>query len=419
MTEEILQLIKKAESGDAQAQYELAGKYYVAGYSDDFDGMDEDDCKEEAFKWFCKSAEQGHIDACFWFAHCIKCCVGVEFANPDAALPYALKAAEGGHVGAMEMLYELYSNDMSCNKWDFKEAIKWLKKAAESGSTSAKRRLGKRYIKGFPFSDGKKYKFENNPAEGVKWLKAAADDGNTSAMKELADCYYDGAGVERNISAAVELYLKSSQNDRNAQFKLGELYLRGDGVEKDYQKAIKFYSKAGDLRHAGATKRLGDCYLNGWGVEKNSDKAIECYDLAAEQDDMGYYGARAEIAVMYAREGVLHDERKAVINLKKSESYVPNAEVYYEIAKRHLVGSDFRDKDHTFECYVIRKDFGDAARYFKRAAELGHARAQYEYGKCFLNAIGVQADRAVAEKWFKKAAEGGCEEAKNALNTLK
>lgn len=420
MKENIRQLLESAERGDAQAQYELANKYYVAGYSDDFDGMDEDDCKEEAFKWFYKAAEQGHVDACFWLAHCIKCCVGIEFANPNGALPYALKAAEGGHVGAMEMLYELYSNDMFCDKWDFEEAIKWLKKAAESGNTSAKLRLGERYIKGFSFSDRKKYKFETNPAEGFKWLKAAADDGNTSALKRLADCYYEGVGIEKNIPAAVEIYLKSAQNDRNAQFKLGELYFKGEDVPKDYKKAIEFYEKASVSGHAGATKRLGDLYLNGRGVEKNSDKAVEYYDRAASQDDKGFFGVRAAIALMYAKEGPLRDERKAVINLKKSVNFVrDNAEVYYEIAKRHLVGSDFRDRNHTFECYVIRKDFEDAALYFKRAAELGHARAQYEYGKCFLNAIGVKADKAEAEKWFKKASEGGCEEAKDALNSLK
>lgn len=50
------ELIRKAESGDAEAQYKLGHLYSVGG-----DGFPENE--EEAFKWYLKAAEQGHANA--------------------------------------------------------------------------------------------------------------------------------------------------------------------------------------------------------------------------------------------------------------------------------------------------------------------------------------------------------------------
>lgn len=50
------ELIRKAESGDAEAQNELGHLYSVGG-----DGFPENE--EEAFKWYLKAAEQGHANA--------------------------------------------------------------------------------------------------------------------------------------------------------------------------------------------------------------------------------------------------------------------------------------------------------------------------------------------------------------------
>ena len=47
----------------------------------------------------------------------------------------------------------------------------------------------------------------------------------------------------------------------------------------------------------------------------------------------------------------------------------------------------------------------EAARCFRRAAELGYVAAQYELGNCYYKGDGVAVDFAEAVKWFRKAAE--------------
>lgn len=407
-------LIKRAEAGDAHAQFELADEYYTGDC--EVGCKNEDDCEKKAFYWFEKAAEQGHIEACYYFAHCLYCRIGTRFSNPEGALPYALKSAEGGYVKAMEFLYELYSHGISCHKWDYEAAFKWLKKAAERGSTEAKFKLGKLYIEGFFLHDSKNYKFETNLAEGVKWLKAAAEEGDVNAINMIGDCYFNGTGVEKDVKKAMEWY-ERRPTDGGCSYKLGEIYLKGEHVDKDYKKAFDYFMAT--KWYAPSLKRAGDCYYNGWGVERDLDKAVYYYDCAAVKDEMGFYGSLAEVALIYARDDKLHDEKKTVKLLYKACNYLyNNPEVFYERAKRHLVGVDFRDENCRFENLVIRKDLDEAAYYFKKAAELGHVESQYEYGMRLLDGIGVEANKEEAVKWLKKSAEGGSTEAKEALERI-
>jgi Sel1 repeat len=52
-------------------------------------------------------------------------------------------------------------------------------------------------------------------------------------------------------------------------------------------------------------------------------------------------------------------------------------------------------------------DAAEAARWFRAAAEQGHAEAQNDLGVCFYNGVGVDRDVAEAAKWYRKAADQG------------
>ena len=54
-------------------------------------------------------------------------------------------------------------------------------------------------------------------------------------------------------------------------------------------------------------------------------------------------------------------------------------------------------------------NYSEAVRLYRKAAEQGHADAQFNLGYCYDNAIGVTQDNDKAIKWYRKAAEKGCE----------
>jgi TPR repeat protein len=55
----------------------------------------------------------------------------------------------------------------------------------------------------------------------------------------------------------------------------------------------------------------------------------------------------------------------------------------------------------------VPKNLGMAASYFRRAADGGHNEAMCRYGRCLLQGIGVKQDLDEAARWFKLGADAG------------
>ncbi len=51
----------------------------------------------------------------------------------------------------------------------------------------------------------------------------------------------------------------------------------------------------------------------------------------------------------------------------------------------------------------MEKDYAEAVRYCKLAADQGHASAQYNLGVCYANGEGVEKDYAEAVRYYKLA----------------
>ena len=58
------------------------------------------------------------------------------------------------------------------------------------------------------------------------------------------------------------------------------------------------------------------------------------------------------------------------------------------------------------------KNYIEAVKYFREAAEKGHSRAQFNSGVCYANGNGVLKSYTNAAKWYRKAAEQGNSKAK-------
>jgi len=55
----------------------------------------------------------------------------------------------------------------------------------------------------------------------------------------------------------------------------------------------------------------------------------------------------------------------------------------------------------------VKQDHAEAARWYRKAAEQGHADAQYNLGVMYENGQGVRQDHAESVRWYRKAAEQG------------
>lgn len=134
------ELISEAESGDAQAQYQLGGYYYYH--------REITDNYTKAAKWLLKAAEQGHAEAQELIGSCYKSGRGVP-KNRTKAESWLLKSA------AQEYTFAYYSLGVFYKDFNKEKAIYWFKefmddrykKTGKEDESTAKelRKLGVHY----------------------------------------------------------------------------------------------------------------------------------------------------------------------------------------------------------------------------------------------------------------------------------
>ena len=56
---------------------------------------------------------------------------------------------------------------------------------------------------------------------------------------------------------------------------------------------------------------------------------------------------------------------------------------------------------------MVTQDYGEAVKWYRKAAEQGFKFAQNALGDCYYKGKGVTQDYAEAVKWYRKAAEQG------------
>ena len=63
----------------------------------------------------------------------------------------------------------------------------------------------------------------------------------------------------------------------------------------------------------------------------------------------------------------------------------------------------------------VPKDYAEAVKWYRKAAEQGFAGAQFALGRMYAEGKGVPLDEVEATKWYRLAADQGHEEARNVL----
>lgn len=197
-------MVKKAEAGDASAQFELGKSYYA---------LEE---YEKCAALFMKSAGQGHVQSQYMMA---------------------VLYMQGRGVGR-----------------DFTKAAEWFAAAAGQGDAKSQNNLGLLYCNG--------YGVPQDYAAARWWLKKAADQDLPSAQRDLAELYLSGKGGERDYAAAMEYFTKAAgHNDPIAMHKAGYMYQKGYGVALSYESAIMWYKKSASAGYAAAANSIGMIYM--------------------------------------------------------------------------------------------------------------------------------------------------------------
>lgn len=216
------QCISEAEKGDADAQIELALRYYKGK------GVEKD--KEKALELAKKSADQENGKALYFLAY-----MEIGAKNTAQALGYLKMSADKGYVLAQrEMGIIMYSIG------NYEQSYQWHLKAAKQGNILSSYECGAFLLAG--------QGVDQDLEEAVVWLRKAAEAGFMPAQFELGVCYAQGEGVEQSFEESFKWISKSAkQNHPRSLLILGMYYIKGMGVDQDVEKGYKCIVKAANL----------------------------------------------------------------------------------------------------------------------------------------------------------------------------
>ncbi|RHZ54981.1 hypothetical protein Glove_421g2 [Diversispora epigaea] len=383
--------------------------------------------KEEEFRKYLKSAEEGNGDAQFYLGKCYMQGIGTT-KDEENAFQWYLRSAEGGNSYGQQKLGYFYQNGIGTTK-DEKKAFQWYLKSAEGGNHMGQNNLGHCYGKGIGTTKDEEKAF--------KWYLKSAEGGNHLGQSNIGWCYREGIGATKDEEKAFQWYLRSAEGgNSHGQQKLGYLYQNGIGTTKDEEKAFHWYLKSAKEGNHSGQCNLGWCYEKGIGTTKDEEKAFQWYRKSAEG---GNHAGQNNLGCCYEKRiGTTKDEEKAFqwylksaeggnllgqCNLgwcyEKGIGTTKDEEKAFQWYRKSAEGGNHAGQNNLGCCYEKRigttKDEEKAFQWYLKSAEGGNLLGQCNLGWCYEKGIGTTKDEEKAFQWYRKSAEGGNHAGQNNL----
>jgi TPR repeat protein len=304
-----------------------------------------------------------------------------------------------------------------------------LEYAAEQGDAATQFNLGVRYAKGQGVAQ--------DHAEAVKWFRRAAEQGHADAQVRLAWIYVDGQGVARDVAEAIQWANKAveqgsqyshvycgignalSKERKHAEamsywskgakmgdacscVSIGRYYMT---EIKDYPAAVYWNKLGGERGNAEGFNNLGYLYEHGLGIQQDKSKALTFYKMAidacneesrCDEAKERYSRLSAELAAAQPKRGKSFFFFFIAITIIALGIWLwigtqENAESQYNRGRE----------------YAEKQDYVEAVKWYRKAADQGHASAQSNLGWMYAKGQGVAQDHVEADTWYRKAAEQG------------
>ncbi|MCI8932325.1 MAG: sel1 repeat family protein [Lachnospiraceae bacterium] len=288
-------IYEKAKNGCAFCQYMIGNTYYFLDIIEIEDRKESEfankkawnawkrQAMEQSIPWFEKAFSGGMILAGRNYCHYYQYGRGDYIQpEPEKAVPIMRQGAEMGYP---EWMYA-YANHLAYTEEKHKEALPWALKAAEAGH------LWSWHIIGDIYWDGKAV--ERNLSYALQCYEKTAGHGNDSyACRQLGVMYFHGWGTAVDYARAVQWLEKDEEPEYFKYDLLGICYLLGYGCLQNPEKGKAFLERNKNSPYK--SYGLGMMYAEGIGVREDIGKGVEYLKGA------GNYGPAAEALKHYKK----------------------------------------------------------------------------------------------------------------------
>lgn len=306
----------------------------------------------------------------------------------------------------------------------FIEGIAFVKKGKKWGGIDQQGNLAIPFYytdKVRPFRDGlalvRNIEWEqvliNKKGEAVYGKQIAVD-----ATKAAID-YAKGEGLygSRKYEEAVPYLRSAAQNGQEeAMYLLGLLYWKGFGLPQDVDESMKWFKLASSNGSYNAREELKKIEKSGLPPVDEYKKGYDAFNLGKFAESVSWFtksAAKGNIEAMFNL-GLIYQlggGTEIPVNEKEAIGWFTKA-----ADKGHL-----NSMNNLGELYLSEQgvqDFNLALQWFTKGGENGQSGSIYNIGVIYANGLGVSEQMDEAYKWFKKAADKGMEEAKDAVKRI-
>ena len=375
-----LQILKKfADKGDKIASFRYAEHLFNG------DGIQKDD--NEAFKYFTISAENNNPDAMvrlgFMYLN-----GEVVPPNKEKAIYYLKKSASCGIDGACFLYgYFLLKGDgVPC---DIIEGVKYIRKSIDEDYIYAILHYSYLLYTG----EG----VEVNKKESEEYLKRAIKKDGIKSLSTYSNFLQSGSFVQKDLKAALFFLRKAADfGDVNSAYDYAILALTEEGIVENKLVAFKYLQIAANHGNLKAKSLLSKHNIENLDFsEETEENDVSDYDKKSEEElnklkieaDNGNYNS----AFFYGRYLLSTNKSEAVKYIKMAADNL-NIE-----AARFLA-------DLYHEGIGVKQNESQSIKYYKIAADNGDAYSMGKYAS-FLLKKKTRKDSLEAAKYYKKSAD--------------
>lgn len=227
---------------------------------------------------------------------------------------------------------------------------------------------------------------------------------NAEVQAALAGLYFNGQGIQRDLSLALTLYSSAAElGNQQAMFHLGYAYANGIGVSKDLTIGRAWLSKAAEAGDAVAMTHLGASYRAEATDEPDPQLALRWYNKAI---DAGHASAIIAKAYMLKGDELGEPDPAAARALMEQAAASGSDNARVSLSYLYLTGDGVPEDPHKAYQLLAEATASNSPEVFFR---LGHLQ---QYG------LGTEANLEAAMASFKRAAMGGISDAMSRLAYL-
>ena len=244
-------------------------------------------------------------------------------------------------------------------------------------------------------------------APWIPWYRAAAEQGHAAAQRIMGERHYYGYGVEQDFRKAADWYEKAgNRGDLPAMRALAMMHLTEDLEDSNIEKGIQWYEKAAELGDVEAMYELGIWYLD-QGEEGDESAYDEAFYWFCEADEHDHAESQYELGCMYEEGHVLGGvDLTAAFLMYHKAADSGHAAAQYAVAQAYYLSKG------------CEEDLTKSLIWLKRAADNGDPDAMYELSRRYRYEIGVtHLFKFVG--WVERAAQSYHEKAKEEVPLLR